>query len=74
MEERLERATRAPKPDDLTTVITSLEPDQLSTAKAQYQCPRRQLTTMEVVLFWSLRIYLIFMVGVVVFQIWENVH
>jgi hypothetical protein len=74
MEERLERAGRSPEPDDLTTVITSLEPDQLSAAKAQYQCPRRRLTTMEVVLFWSLRVYLIFMVAVVVFEVWKNVH
>jgi hypothetical protein len=74
MEERLERAGRSPEPDDLTTVITSLEPDQLSAAKAQYQCPRRRLTTMEVVLFWSLRIYLIFMVAVVVLEVWKNVH
>jgi hypothetical protein len=74
MDERLEHAGRSPEPDDLTTVITSLEPDQLSAAKAQYQCPRRRLTTMEVVLFWSLRIYLIFMVAVVVFEVWKNVH
>ena len=74
MENGFERARGSGRPDDLTTVMTSLEPDQLSAAKAQYQCPRRRLTTLEVVLFWSLRIYLIFMVAVVVFEVWKNVH
>jgi hypothetical protein len=74
MEEGLDRTTASSKGDDLTAVITSLEPDQLSTAKAQHHCPRRQLTTMEMVLFWSLRIYLVFMFGVVAFQVWENAH
>jgi len=74
MENGLEHPRGSGRTDDLTTVVTSLEADQLSAAKRRYQVPRRRLTTGEVVLFWSLRIYLIFMVGVVLFQVWESAH
>lgn len=74
MENGFDEAHGSGGPQDVTTVVTWLEPDQLSAAKAQYQFPRRRLTTVEVVLFWSLRIYLIFMFGVVLFQVWENAH
>lgn len=57
---------------DLAAVITSLEPDQLSAAKAQHHYRRRSLTGMEMALFWALRVYLLFMFGVVVYQIWTG--
>jgi hypothetical protein len=60
--------------EELTSVITALEPDQLISAKEQHHCPRRQLTRTEMILFWALRIYLVFMVGVVVYQIWTGVR
>ncbi|MBV8893663.1 MAG: hypothetical protein JO266_17130 [Acidobacteria bacterium] len=60
--------------DEVASVITSLEPDQLSAAKAEHHYPRRRLRRLEIVLFWALRIYLIFMFGVVLYQISKSVR
>jgi len=60
--------------EQLTAVMTSLEPDQLISTKEHHHCPRRRLTRTEMLLFWALRIYLVFMVGVVVYQIWTSVR
>jgi hypothetical protein len=59
---------------ELATVITALEPDQIISTKERQHCPRRRLTRTEMVLFWALRIYLVFMVGVVIYQIWTGVR
>lgn len=80
MERRLHSAPRADdetveaSPEELTSVITALEPDQIISSKEHHHCPRRQLTRTEMVLFWGLRAYLLFMVGVVVYQIWTGVR
>ncbi|MGD0212241.1 MAG: hypothetical protein ABSB87_03340 [Terriglobales bacterium] len=55
--------------EELSSVMTALEPDQIISTKEHHHCPRRQLTRIEMILFWALRIYLVFMVGVVVYQI-----
>jgi hypothetical protein len=57
---------------DITAVMTSLEPDQLSFEKAKHHCPRRSLTRMEMILFWALRVYLVFMFAVVIYQVWSG--
>lgn len=67
---QLETVTR----EDLTSVVAALEPDQLISTKQHQHCPRRSLTRIEKTLFWLLRIYLVFMFGVVVYQIWHNVR
>jgi hypothetical protein len=60
--------------EEFTSVITALEPDQIVSTKEHHHCPRRRLTRTEMLLFWALRIYLVFMVGVVVYQIWTGVR
>jgi hypothetical protein len=60
--------------EEIASVMTALEPDQIISTKEHHHCPRRQLTRTEMIVFWGLRIYLVFMVGVVVYQIWTTVR
>ncbi|MGB6385727.1 MAG: hypothetical protein WBD25_03680 [Terriglobales bacterium] len=60
--------------EELASVITALEPDQIISTKEHHHCPRWRLTRTEMMLFWALRIYLVFMVGVVVYQIWTGMR
>jgi hypothetical protein len=52
-------------------VLSTLEPEQLAEAKKQ-RVPRRHLKGRELALLWFLRIYLLFMVAVVVYQAWTG--
>ncbi len=50
-------------------VMSALEREQLTGMKQQI-LPKRKLTGVEVSVLWSLRIYLVFMVIVVVYKMW----
>ena len=52
-------------------VLSSLESGQLAEAKKQH-FPRRALRGSQTLVLWSLRIYLLFMMAVVIYQIWTG--
>jgi hypothetical protein len=54
---------------DQSWILSSLEPDQLANAK-KHPIPRRHLKGPELVVLWSLRLYLLFMMAVVTYQVW----
>jgi hypothetical protein len=58
---------------DQALVLSSLEPEQLARLK-KHLIPRRHLKGLEKFVLWSLRIYLLFMMVVVVYQVWTNLH
>jgi hypothetical protein len=49
-------------------VLSTLEPDQLAEAKKQ-PVPRRRLKGSAIMVLWGLRIYLLFMIVVVIYQV-----
>jgi hypothetical protein len=60
-------------PSDQTWVLSSLEHDQLVKAK-KHPIPRRHLKGPELVILWALRLYLLFMMAVVAYQVWIAAH
>jgi hypothetical protein len=58
---------------DQDLVLSSLEHDQLVGAKKHF-IPRRILKGPELVVLWGLRIYLLFMMAVVAYQVWTAVR
>jgi hypothetical protein len=58
---------------DQSWILSSLEEDQLVKARKQ-PVPRRRLKGGEVAILWSLRIYLLFMMVVVAYQVWTAAH
>jgi hypothetical protein len=59
----------SPSLSDQALVLSSLEHDQLANAK-KHPIPRRHLKGPELLVLWALRIYLIFMMTVVGYQVW----
>ena len=54
---------------DEKLVLSSLEHDQLARAKKHF-IPRRHLKGRELLVLWALRLYLLFMMAVVGYQVW----
>ena len=57
------------QPEAAELVATVLEREQLSSA-AKTAIPRRPLSRTQLVVLWSLRIYVLFMIAVVIYQVW----
>jgi hypothetical protein len=64
-EDRQHSAAASP---DQELVLSSLELDQLAAAKKK-PIPRRRLRGFEKFVLWSLRIYVLFMLAVVLYQV-----
>lgn len=60
-------------PTDQELVLSALERDQLAGVKKQ-PIPRRHLRGFEKLVLWSLRIYVLFMIAVVVYQVLAGAH
>ncbi|MFY9748002.1 MAG: hypothetical protein WA891_15770 [Acidobacteriaceae bacterium] len=58
---------------DAGFVLSTLEHDQLVAAKRE-PVPRRRLRGWQLALVWSLRVYLVFMMVVVIWQAWLAVR
>jgi len=58
---------------DQSLVLASLEHDQLARAKKHF-IPRRHLKGPELLVLWALRLYLLFMMAVVGYQVWAAVR
>lgn len=54
-------------------VLSTLEPEQLTEAKKR-KIPRRRLKGYELAVLWFLRAYVLFMIAVVVYQLWAGAH
>jgi hypothetical protein len=54
---------------DQSWILSTLEPDQLVKAK-KHRIPRRHLKGPQLLLLWTLRLYLLFMMTVVAYQVW----
>ncbi len=68
-----EKTPIAITPSDQEMVLASLEPEQLAGLK-KHLIPRRHLNGVEKFVMWSLRIYLLFMIVVVVYQVLTTLH
>ncbi|HWX55749.1 MAG TPA: hypothetical protein VN176_14270 [Verrucomicrobiae bacterium] len=66
----LEEGTATAQEDFVTRV---LEHDQLSQGKKR-PVPRRHLRGIELLVLWSLRIYVLFMIAVVVYQVMQSMR
>ncbi len=52
----------------------ALEPEQLSENVQQRHYGKKQLSPGAKILFWALRVYALFMLALVTYQAWNNLH
>lgn len=69
-EDQQRRSSTSP---DQELVLSSLELDQLAAFKKK-PIPRRQLRGFEKLVLWSLRVYVLFMIAVVLYQVLTGTH
>ena len=69
LSEKFMMTKKHPAPSDETWVLSSLEHDQLAKAR-KHLIPRRSLKGVKLAVIWALRIYLLFMMAVVAYQVW----
>jgi len=60
-------------PGERELILSSLERDQLAGLK-KHEIPRRHLKGPELLVLWTLRIYLLFMLAVVLYQVLRGAH
>jgi hypothetical protein len=73
MTKKIDTAPHTISSADEILVRSSLEPDQLVGAK-KHHIPRRHFNGPELAVIWALRLYLIFMMAVVGYQVWTAAH
>jgi hypothetical protein len=73
MTDRHDAAQSSIASSEQALVLSSLEHDQLAEAKKQH-VPRRPLKGIEILVLSALRIYLLFMLAVVLYQVWTGAH
>ncbi len=59
---------------DLLWPADALEPEQLSENVQNRHYGKKQLSPGAKLLFWALRVYALFMLGLVTYQAWANLH
>lgn len=69
-EDQQRRSSTSPEQE---LVLSSLELDQLAAFKKK-PIPRRQLRGFEKLVLWSLRVYLLFMMAVILYQVLTGTH
>ena len=63
--------TRDPDPATAAPVLEALEVEQLAQNRARH-FPRRSLKRRHLALIWVLRVYVVLMIAVVIYQIWTR--
>ncbi|HEX8814256.1 MAG TPA: hypothetical protein VF753_02035 [Terriglobales bacterium] len=65
----MEKTQPRPASHDQTWILSALEHDQLVKAK-KHQIPRRKLNGFSLAVITALRIYVLLMMAVIIYQIW----